>query len=1017
MKNLLLTGLFMALLIPGAWAQFQVSGKVTDPLENAPIPGVNIVVEGSSVGTTTDMQGNYSLQVPNENAVLVFSFIGYTTKEVTVGNQTTINIELSQDVTELGEVVVTALGIEREEGSLTYATQQIDAEELTTVKEQNLVNSLAGKTAGISITRTAGGVGSSSRVLLRGNKSINGPNEPLYVIDGVPMNSGDLGTATDLFGTVDNGDAIGNLNPDDIESINVLKGASAAALYGSQAANGVILITTKKGKEGSSQVSFSSSITFESPLLTPDLQSKYGQDAPGASLSTWGSANNTASEDHVDEFFRTGSTFINSLSLSSGNDLGQYYISYARTDAKGIVPENNMEKNNFMVRLSGKVFDKVTVDGSANFINQKIKNTPLPGFYHNPVLATYMYPESFEAFKDYKSNYEVFDPARNLNAQNYPYKDNNYIFTAENPYWIVNRQPNDSWRNRGIYKLGITVPVASNLKVMGRVNLDRIEDQFEQRLYATSSAINVNTGGDYQTRSQTSSFLYSDLLLTYNKYFGDNLSLNATAGFSNYYTTVESMLLRSTGDNTVGIIVPNYFAIQNLQSGFYKEETATEELLQAAFATASLGIKDMVFVDFTLRNEWSSTLPSDNNSFLYPSGGLTFILSELIGQSDALSFAKIRGSYSEVGNDLPFGYAFAQPRTINGNGQIQSPTTAPLGELSPERSKSFELGTNLKFLNNKIGLDITYYNNKIEDQIFTIPAAVGDAYENYYINGGAVRNSGIEAMLSADVATSGALTYSTIFNFSKNNNEVLSIDPRLENSSFIVTKFVDGRMMEIRVEEGGSYGDFYGIDFLRDSNGNIEVLEETDPNTGEVTRSIQTTPSNELVYLGNPNPDWQLGWQNTFHYKNFTFKFLIDGKFGGEVLSQTESILDSYGRSQASADARDAEVVNIGGQSFDPQFYYTSVGGIAGVGSQYVYDATNVRLRELSLGYTLPAGFLGKAVKSMTLSAIGRNLFFFKNDAPFDPEVSAGSSNVLQGMHTFFVPSTRSYGFSLKATF
>ncbi|GAA5042720.1 SusC/RagA family TonB-linked outer membrane protein [Marivirga lumbricoides] len=1014
MKNVLLTCLFVTLLVSGVKAQIKVSGTVTDAVENTPIPGVNILVNGTDSGTTTGLNGEYTIEAPSEDAVLVFSFIGYKTQQVKVANQSTLNVALQQDVMQLGEVVVTALGIEKEERGLTYSTQQLSGDELTTVKEQNMINSLAGKTAGLNITRTSGGVGASSRVLLRGNKSISGANQPLYVIDGIPMNSNNLGSAGGLYGAVDNGDAIANLNPEDIESVNVLKGASAAALYGSQAANGVILITTKNGKKGVSQVNFSSSVTFESPLLTPDLQSEYGQTAPGESLDTWGPKNGTASKDHVDDFFTTGSLFINSVSASSGNDAGQYYVSFARTDAKGIVPENSMDKNNFMARLKGTVFNNVTVDASANFLNQKIKNTPQPGFYNNPVLTTYTFPESTERFNYYKNNYEVYDASRNLYVQNYPYAMINQRYISDSPYWIVNRQPNDSWRNRGIYKLAVTVPIIDGLKVMGRVNLDRVDDKYEQRLYAGSSTIAVGATGDYLTRSQTSSQLYSDVLLTFDKELSDKFDLNSTIGFSNTYNHLDSLKISSIGNNSE-LYVPNLFSIQNLTDGYVANEGAGETLLQAAFVTATLGYNRMLYADFTLRNEWSSTLEVDNNDFLYPSAGLTFVLTELIGQSSFLSFAKLRGSYSEVGNALPFGVAFTAPRPINA-GTFGAPLSSPIpgSYLIPERNKSTELGAKISFFETKLNLDLTWYNNRIEDQFFSVAAPSGSNVQSLYINGGVVRNRGIEAVLGYDVLNTGGLRYTTSVNFATNNNEVLEISSLLEDNKFIVTRYIDTKLIEIRVSQGGSYGDFYGKDYVRDENGNPIVTRTTD---AEGNEEITVEKTADLVYMGNPNPDWQMGWQNAFSYKNWNFKFLIDGKFGGEVVSQTEAYLDQIGRTQKTADARNAGGVKIGNETVDAATYYKIVGGDDAPVSEYLYDATNIRLREIALGYTLPSNLLGGAIKKLTLSAIGRNLFFFKNDAPFDPEISAGSGNQLQGLNTFLIPSTRSYGFSLNATF
>ncbi|MBN1597653.1 MAG: SusC/RagA family TonB-linked outer membrane protein [Bacteroidales bacterium] len=1007
-KNLLLAFMLIFAFESFLFSQEKtITGKVTSMEDESPLPGVNIVLKGTNVGTITDVSGEYTIMVPESGAVLSFSFVGYLSEEVEVGTKFTIDVGLTPDILGLEEVVVTALGIQKKAIGLSYSTQDVDGEELTQAKEVNMINSLAGKAAGVSISRSASGVGGSSRVIIRGNKSITSLNQPLYVIDGIPMNTSTLGQPIEFYYAVDNGDAVSNLNPEDIESINVLRGAAASALYGSQAANGVILITTKKGTKGEPKFEFSSTASWENPLMLPELQDTYGPVDPENSVSTWGNADNGSSSSHVKDFFETGSNYINSLSVTSGNELGSFYASYANTSSKGIVPENTMQKNNFTVTGSTKAYDKLTIEAGANFINQKIENKPYLGTYYNPVLSTYLFTETAEQFEYYRDNYEVFDPVRNMYVQNYPTAHINQVFTTDNPYWLTNKNYNESLRNRGIFNFKAKLEITEDLSLQGRINYDRVSDKFEHRVYATSSNVVNQDNGEYFTRSQIATQMYSDILLSYNKIFSDMVSVDATAGFSNTYSTSYANLFNSISTGS-SLYFANLFNVRNLEPGFEKYETESEVLSQALFGTALIGFKNLVFVDLTGRSEWSSTLSDPNKPYFYPSAGLTFVVSELTGTNNIFNFGKARFSYSEVGNALPFGYAnMNQPYTQGFDGSAVAPTVMPLSELEPERTSSIELGADVILFNNSVNLDFTYYSNTIKNQVFQVIAPVGFPTANAYINGGEIKNSGIEAVIGYKAVVGSDFKYETSFNFAKNKNEVIDIDDSLANNYYVVTPYIAGRIAEIRVAEGGSYGDFYGLDLAREENGDLLLNESGAP---------VPTGTDSLLYMGNPNPDWQLGWSNTFTYKNLSLKILIDGKFGGEVISITESVLDANGRSLRSGEARDAGGVVFEGQTFDTELWYTNTGGLSGVTSQYVYDATNIRLREVVLSYTIP-GLFGNAIDKVTISAFGRNLFFFKNDAPFDPESTATTGNGLQGIHMFGIPTTRSFGFNLKVTF
>jgi TonB-linked SusC/RagA family outer membrane protein len=826
------------------------------------------------------------------------------------------------------------------------------------------------------------------------------------------MNNANGEQAGTLYQAFDGGDAISNLNPDDIESMNILKGASAAALYGSQAANGVILITTKSGKSGRTIVDFSSTTTFENAMMTPDIQGEYGQAKPGVSIDSWGPKSASASNGHVDEFFRTGVNLINSLSVTSGDDKTQYFFSYANTTAKGITPENDLGKHNFNLRVSRQVYEKLKIDAAANYISQKINNRPYSGFYFNPILNTYMFPVG-DDFNKYKE-YEVFDKSRNMMVQNYPYIGAPGGYTQQNPYWITNRNQNENLRNRFISRISAKYDIIEGLNAQVRLTYDRTDDRYEQRLYASTVDVLATKNGEYTLKNNMSSQLYTDFLLNYSKSFNENIDFNATLG-ANYVENVNRMSYQSSqidlyGNvlSSAGLHYANVFSLDNMSGTFAKNESLMISRSQAVFATAQVGFKNTFFIDATGRSEWSSTLTDPSQPFFYPSVGLTYVLTETIEPTDFFSYAKFRGSYSQVGNALPFGVAnMNPPRIILPDGSIKVPDASPLGELTPERTNSWEIGADLRFFNSTLTLDMTYYNALSSDQLFTINAPIGHGTKLAYINGGKIRNSGIELALGYKyINDSGDFTWEPSINFSKNVNTVEELSDELEGNEVVISSLDQTKIYQLKVKEGGSYGDMYGYKFQRDSNGNIMK----DPNTGAPMRTDETE------YIGNTNPDYMLGFNNRFNYKNFTLSFLIDGRFGGQVISMTEALLDGNGLSQRTADARNSSKFESGGTEFEPEAYYKSSGGINPIAEQYTYSATNIRLREASLGYSLPTDNIDW-ISKVSFSVIARNLFFFYKDAPYDPDLSMSAGNGLQGLDAFNAPSTRTIGFGLNVSF
>ncbi|WP_235953937.1 SusC/RagA family TonB-linked outer membrane protein [Mucilaginibacter inviolabilis] len=1005
-----------------------IKGTVKDA-SGQPLIGVNVQVKGTTRGTQTDVNGAFSVQA-SIGETLAISYVGYAKKEIIISSTAALNIVLVEDSKTLGEVVVTALGVKRSEKSLAYSSQSVGGTELTNVKSDNLMNAINGKVAGITITPSASGVGGSSKVLLRGNRSATGNNQPLYVIDGVPISnaSNANGQPNSTYGgTPDGGDGISNLNPEDIESLTVLKGGTAAALYGSQAANGVIIITTKKGKAGKMQINFSSSSSIDKNAYLPEFQSRYGVTSKGNTTS-FGPEISSA-PDNLSKFFQTGNNFTNSLTLSGGNEVAQTYFSYSNVTARGVEPGNKLGRNNINFHETAKFFDKLTVDGNVNYITQQINNSPTIGFYTNPLTGLYLFPRG-QDITPYKTNYEGPNGSNGVPTQNWPYQED----LQQNPWWIINRNINFSKRNRVLANASVKYEFTKWLNIQARGSIDRIDDSYDQRYYAGTLAPLAagNNNGSYSGSDVVLNQKYGDVIVNFTLPGKSDFKLDGLIG-SSITDNFQSGINWGSGPGGYGLITPNLFTIQNIQvsnaaQGINSANSVNtvpnfHTQLQAVFANANLSYKNWVYLTLTGRTDWSSTLASTaSDHYFYPSAGLSFILNEMVKLPDAISYAKVRGSYAQVGNGVqtyaanPVNNAADNP-ALNPTGVTNPPSSngvtlsnrPPYPSLKPEKTKSFELGTDLRFMNDKLSFSFTYYKSNTYNQSIPVIPPAPSGYGAGFVNAGNIQNTGIEFTLGYNLVTSKDFSWSSSINGSKNVNKIIDVDSK---DGINLLQLTNSNSYQSYLAKGGSFGDIWGQTLQRDAQGRVMITAQGLP-----------LLSAGFSKIANPQPKFQLGWNHSVNYKNFSLNLLVDGKFGGQVVSVMQSILDSYGVSKAYGDARAAGGVKINGvdpsgnpvTNVDAQKWYTSIGGRNAALGEYVYSATVVRLRQAALGYTfqLPKT---SAVKAVKLSLTGRNLIYFYKKAPYDPEVTSSTANGLGGVDVFNQPATRNYGFNLNVT-
>ena len=983
----------------------KVTGRVVDSA-GEPLIGATIMVEGTKEGAVTDIDGNFTINTTSK-AKLVISYVGYTTQTILVGDKTTIDVTLKEVANTMNEVVVTALGIKRAEKALSYNVQSVGSNELTRNKDANFVNSLNGKVAGVNISKSGSGVGGATRVIMRGAKSIEGDNNVLYVIDGIPIFNFSGGRDSGIMGEGRvSSEGIADLNPEDIESISVLAGPSAAALYGSNAANGAILITTKKGKEGRVDISFSSSADFSSPLLMPKFQNTYGNKL--GSYESWGEKLATPSSyDPKKDFFRTGTNFINALTLNMGNEFNQTFASVATTNSRGIVPNNTYDRYNFTIRNTTRMFkNKVQLDLGASYIKQKDNNMVSQGEYWNPIVAAYLFPrgESFEGIK----TFERYDNVRNFPTQYWPISDSR--FANQNPYWTAYRNLAPDDKDRFMFNAGLTYNIFDWLSVAGRIRLDKTFITSERKIYASSFNYFAKEKGAYDYYDYKDHQTYIDAIANINKTFG-KFSLAANVGYS--YSDYAS-LTRGYGGNLV--LVPNKFSLNNINPTDSKiREAGGDSKVRnvAAFASAELGWRSMVYLTLTGRNDWNSRLVnSSEESFFYPSVGLSGIISEMTKLPSFISYLKVRGSYTEVGS--PVSRSGMTPGTITTpivGGSLKSTDIYPFTDYKAERTKSYEFGLTARFWK-KLSFDFTWYKSNTYNQTFIGELPESSGYKAVYLQAGNVENRGVEMSLGYS-DNFGGLQWNSSLVYSKNVNEIKEmvkdyhhpLSPKPINIPEVSKD--NGRVL---LKVGGSINDIYARKVLaKDNQGFVNVS----PSGG---MSLETV---EPIYLGKTTPDFTMGWNNNFTYKNFGLSFLINARFGGVVTSSTQALLDRFGVSKVSADARDAGGVMIPNQGlYDAKKYYTLVAtGENDLAGYYTYSATNVRLQELTLSYKFNSKLFNNVIKDLTLSFVATNPWMIYCKAPFDPELTASTGTYGQGNDYFMQPSLKSYGFSVKFKF
>jgi TonB-linked SusC/RagA family outer membrane protein len=980
-----------------------VEGKVTDE-KGILIPGASVKVKGTSKGTVTGNDGKFVIDVVAGD-VLVITSIGFTPVEITVGNQTSLNIVLKEAANELNAVVVTALGIKRQSRSLTYNVQEVNGDEVTRVKDANFINSLAGKVAGVTINSSASGVGGSARVILRGTKSIRQDNNALYVIDGIPMPSLSSAQPGDVFsGAGQTGDGVSNINPDDIESISVLTGPSASALYGYQAANGVILITTKKGSKDGFSITASNSTTFQTPFVMPDFQNTYGSET--GTYSSWGEKLATPSTYDPKDFFQTGVNSTTALSVSTGNEKNQTYFSFAAVNANGIIHNNDLDRYNLSFRNTSKLLnDKLTMDLSLNYTTIAERNMLSQGQYFNPLIPIYLFPRG-DDIRKYQV-YERYDPTRNFKVQYWPFGDQG--FQMQNPYWIIERDNFINKKNRYQVTGALKYDINSWLNVSGRVKIDNNIGRNQKQYSASTSGLFASDAGAYYKYDLSTNQVYADVLLNANKQIND-FSLTGNLGVSMQDTKYE---YSSLGGNLQS--VPNLFTYGNLNLAQSKvEQSGYQEQFQSGFGSFQAGYKNMVFLDLTGRIDFPSQLAFTNQkSTIYPSAGLSGVFTDIFNiKSDVLSFLKGRVSYGEVGLPPPR-FLTSTTYAIPGGVPQTNAYIAAVG-LKAERTKSFEAGVNLALFNNKLKIDATAYSSSTFNQLFDVTTSAGDGSNILYINAGQINNKGLEVSASWNQKL-GPVNWTSNVVYSMNRNTIKELlsnytDPqsgRVYNSETLERGGIGSYKMTLVT--GAAMGDIYVNTLKTDEHGYIYVNAASQAVLADQTKYIKA---------GNANPDFNIGFRNGFSYKGFDVNFMVTGRFGGVGVSVTQAIMDGYGVSQASADARDAGGATVNGYLIPAQAYYQTVGGgVTGVSSMYVYSATNIRLGEASIGYDFPVIKYAKWVKGVNLSLVGRNLFMFYNKAPYDPELTANTSTYYQGIDYFMQPSLRSYGFAVKFKF
>jgi TonB-linked SusC/RagA family outer membrane protein len=971
-----------------------IKGVVSDQ-KGETLPGVSIKLKGTATGTTSDINGQYTLTIPEESGVLVFTYIGYTTQEVPVNNRSTINVTLLEANTALNEVVVTALGIERQSKSLTYSVQTVDSEKINEAKTTSMVTALQGKVAGMQITMSPNGPGSSANVILRGQRSLSGNNQPLYIIDGVPLDNSTRPNAIDgstgVYGGRDGGDGIGMVSSDDVESITVLKGASAAALYGSQGQNGAIVITTKRGKEGKVSVNFNGSATYDEANILPDIQYEYGQGAGGVynanSENSWGpkaegqmvtlwngnSVPLTGQKGRLKDFLRVAKTFNNSLSISGGGSNMQTYFSYGNTDAEGILPNQELRRHNFDLKLDNKISSKLSFASKMTYIREDMDNKASTDSHIDVYSRILKAPVTIPLSE--MQNFEYYDDLGNLKQS---FWRPGSVFNS-NPYWALNRHLFYEKKDRILGLLSAKYEFNDWLNLQVRGSMDKMINKTDDRMYE-DSYFWAGVGAVYGLRDIRSTGINVDALLSFKRTLSNKFDLSGNIGAS-----IQESKYESQEFNARGLIKKDFFFMQNAVNANGNNQFGRSPQVQSVYGVGTLTYNNYLYLDVTVRNDWSSALTAGNQSYFYPTFGLSAIVSDMLRMPSWVSYGKARVTVANSGYGgrqyLDRNYFSVAPGGIISPSQLRATP-----DYKPELTTSYEAGIDWRFLNGRLGLDLTYYLSDTKNQLIALPTpSVASLFSQEYVNAGLIRNDGIELVLSGTPVQSRNFSWDASVNYSHNNNKVIRL-----------TEGSTNRLV------GGSIGDIWLRGWRTDDQGRRLVDNNGRPlfATGE-TR------------VGNSNPDFMLGLSNTFSHKNLSLGFLIDYRHGGVVNALIQSVLDVGGHSTRTLEGREGGLIldayTVDGQkntkSITSESYWSNVNGTG-----YDYSATNIRLREVILGYSLPQSIVARTggfINSAKLSLVGRNLFFFRNDAPIDPEASLNYAQ----------PTTRNIGLNLKLSF
>ncbi len=1078
-----------------AQQQRNVTGTVIDQ-SGQPLPGVTVIVKGTTTGTVTNSDGNYSISIPGNVDALVFSFVGMETKTVNIGTSTVINVVLESSSESLEEVVVTALGIKREVKALGFSAQELGENDLSASRETNVANYLTGKVAGVQVSKTAAGAGGSTNVVIRGNSSIAGSNQPLYVVDGIPIinYSNDNRSSAIASADIDYGDGIGDINPQDVESMNVLKGPAATALYGSRGANGVILITTKSGRRVGKGlgIEINSGVTFEDLYLIPNFQNEFGSgyDDEGyanyswggftfdgiyynwpenGQLDSWGGPldgsikipnwwtlpedgsipssvwDNPITEaipyvaqprENVRNFFDTGITFSNNVALTSSNDKSSMRLSVGDISTTGIVPNHKIGKKSITFGGNTEVNNIVSFNGKISYIRTEGEQRPRTGYSASNPMYNLISMSRNTPLDFVKYQYET-------TKVNIRYPGINY-----NPYYMVNEIKNNDYKDRIIGLTSATLNFTDWLSLMGRVGADFYSIVQETRWPADPNSRNSASRNGLMTQSISRALdLTSDVMLAANNNISEKINLNGVLGASLRKYKSEDMHWEAREFKSKDVYhISNFNDIRPSFREYEKE-------MQSVFFTGQIAYQNFLFIDVTGRNDWSSALGVNNQSFFYPSVSTSFIFTDAFGISgNILNFGKIRASWAQVGNDSdPYltrsGYSLYSTG-FNGLPYATKSGTIPLWDLKNELTESVEFGTDLRFFENRLTLDLTYYDSKTSNQILSLPVSSASGYNTAVINAGEIRNSGIEAAIGVVPLSIGSFRWKVDFNYAANQSEVVELDGNIQTYRIINNSGGEPALSHIEAQVGAPYGNIVGYAYKRAPDGQRIVSP-----AGRYLRE------DEMSVLGNITPDWIGGLNNTFSFKGLSLNILLDFVQGGEVVSATKYEMTRKGTGAWTTEGRrpkarytEGDDIPAGSAVGDPMPYVGILDGVVeikdaegnvtgyekntiavpgqsywanrawdGIGEEFVEDGSYISLREVMLSYRFNPSFLSKTpFTGVTITAMGRNLLYLQNKMDYlglSPESAPNTSGGASGIEALTMPSTRTYGFNIKLSF